>query len=150
MGHPFDPRFHEALESVERPDAPDHQGVEEIRRGYRIKDRLLRPALVKIAVNPNVSKHRRAAGPQRPERHLYNAELDPHSPEELDRRLSTGKMANVAHVDYYEVLSVSRECGDQELKTAYRKLAMQYHPDRNPEIRRRKSASNRQARLTRC
>src|SRR6202034_4780666 len=42
-------------------------------------------------------------------------------------------MANVAHVDYYEVLSVSRECGDQELKTAYRKLAMQFHPDRNPD-----------------
>jgi len=56
VGHPFDPRFHEALESVVRPDVPDHQVVEEIRRGYRIRDRLLRPALVKIAVNPNVSE----------------------------------------------------------------------------------------------
>jgi molecular chaperone GrpE len=56
VGHPFDPRFHEALESVERPDVPDHQVIEETRRGYRIKDRLLRPALVKIAVNPNVSE----------------------------------------------------------------------------------------------
>jgi molecular chaperone GrpE len=56
VGQPFDPRVHEALESVERSDLPDHQVIDEIRRGYRIKERLLRPALVRIAVNPNVSE----------------------------------------------------------------------------------------------
>jgi molecular chaperone DnaJ len=34
--------------------------------------------------------------------------------------------------DYYEVLGVSRGCGDDEIKSAFRKLAMQWHPDRNP------------------
>ena len=56
VGMQFDPRVHEALESVETADVPDHQVLEEVRRGYRIKDRLLRPALVRIASNPKQSE----------------------------------------------------------------------------------------------
>jgi molecular chaperone GrpE len=52
VGVRFDPRVHEALESVERTDLPDHQVFEEVRRGYRIRERLLRPALVRIVNNP--------------------------------------------------------------------------------------------------
>jgi molecular chaperone GrpE len=50
-GEPFDPHVHEAIEMVETSDAPDHQVIEELQRGYRFKDRLLRPAMVKVAKN---------------------------------------------------------------------------------------------------
>jgi len=39
----------------------------------------------------------------------------------------------VSKKDYYEILSVAREAGDQEIKGAYRELAKRYHPDRNPD-----------------
>ncbi len=52
VGTEFDPRFHEALDSVEKTDLPDQQVLEEVRRGYRIKERLLRPALVRVVSNP--------------------------------------------------------------------------------------------------
>lgn len=52
VGEPFDPRFHEALGTVERDDVPDQHVAEEIRRGYKIRERLLRPALVRVAHNP--------------------------------------------------------------------------------------------------
>jgi molecular chaperone GrpE len=52
IGQQFDPRVHEALGTVERDDLPDHSVAEEIRKGYRIRERLLRPALVRIVSNP--------------------------------------------------------------------------------------------------
>ena len=54
VGTQFDPRVHEALGSIETKEFPDHQVMEEIRRGYRIREKLLRPALVRIASNSAV------------------------------------------------------------------------------------------------
>jgi molecular chaperone GrpE len=51
-GEPFDPRYHEAIEMVETSEAPDHEVLEELQRGYKIKERLLRPSMVKVAKNP--------------------------------------------------------------------------------------------------
>jgi molecular chaperone GrpE len=49
QGEPFDPRLHEAIEMVESDDVPDHHVLEELQPGYRMKDRLLRPAMVRVA-----------------------------------------------------------------------------------------------------
>jgi len=51
-GELFDPHLHEAIEMVDTADAPDHQILEELQRGYKLKDRLLRPSMVKVARNP--------------------------------------------------------------------------------------------------
>lgn len=51
VGEEFDPRVHEALGTVERDDVPDQHVAEEIRRGYKIREKLLRPALVRVAHN---------------------------------------------------------------------------------------------------
>jgi molecular chaperone GrpE len=50
-GEPFDPRYHEAIEMVDTEDFEDHQVLEELQRGYKLKDRLLRPAMVRVARN---------------------------------------------------------------------------------------------------
>jgi molecular chaperone GrpE len=51
VGQAFDPRIHEAVEMVDTAEVPDHQVVEELQRGYKYKDRLLRPAMVRVARN---------------------------------------------------------------------------------------------------
>jgi molecular chaperone GrpE len=51
VGEAFDPRLHEALGSVDRDDIPDQHVADEIRRGYKIRERMLRPAMVRVAHN---------------------------------------------------------------------------------------------------
>ena len=53
QGSTFDPRVHEAIEMVESPDHGDHEVIDELQRGYKLKERLLRPAMVRVATNPS-------------------------------------------------------------------------------------------------
>jgi molecular chaperone GrpE len=48
-GQPFDPNLHQAIQMEETDEAPDNTVIGELQRGYRIKDRLLRPAMVRVA-----------------------------------------------------------------------------------------------------
>jgi molecular chaperone GrpE len=50
-GQAFDPNLHQAVHMVESDSVPDNHVVDELQRGYRIKDRLLRPAMVRVAQN---------------------------------------------------------------------------------------------------
>lgn len=51
-GEPFDPKIHEAISRVETADVPPGSVAVELQRGYRIGDRLLRPAMVSVASAP--------------------------------------------------------------------------------------------------
>jgi len=51
-GKPFDPNLHEAVSQRETSDVPEGQVVEQMRKGYKLRDRLLRPASVVVAKRP--------------------------------------------------------------------------------------------------
>ena len=53
-GEPFDPHLHQAIEMVDTKEVEDHHVLDELQRGYKLKDRLLRPSMVRVARN---SKH---------------------------------------------------------------------------------------------
>jgi molecular chaperone GrpE len=52
QGEPFDPNVHQAIQMVDTDEAQDNHVLDELQRGYKLKDRLLRPAMVRVARNP--------------------------------------------------------------------------------------------------
>jgi molecular chaperone GrpE len=53
VGSAFDPKFHEAIGHEDSADQPEDTVVSELRRGYRIRDRVLRPSLVRVSRRPS-------------------------------------------------------------------------------------------------
>lgn len=51
QGQPFDPSLHHAIQMVETTDVPDHHVIDELQRGYRLRERVLRPAMVRVSKN---------------------------------------------------------------------------------------------------
>jgi molecular chaperone GrpE len=65
VGKAFDPHLHQAIEAVESSNHRDQEIIEELQRGYRLKQRLLRPAVVRVAVKPKAATTAHGeAGPQ--------------------------------------------------------------------------------------
>jgi len=52
-GQVFDPNLHQAVQMVETDEAEHHHVLDELQRGYKLKNRLLRPAMVRVATKPN-------------------------------------------------------------------------------------------------
>jgi molecular chaperone GrpE len=55
QGESFDPNLHQAVQMVDTDEAEDNHVIDELQRGYKLKDRLLRPAMVRVARNTKAS-----------------------------------------------------------------------------------------------
>jgi len=64
VGQQFDPNLHEAVVHEETSQYPDNMVIDEVQRGYRLGDRVLRPALVRVANNPDDASSRGASTSQ--------------------------------------------------------------------------------------
>ena len=53
LGKPFDPTKHDAVAKIEKDDAKECTVVEEVRKGYTMKEKVIRPSIVKVVVKPS-------------------------------------------------------------------------------------------------
>ncbi len=67
LNKPFDPFYHEAMMKEIRDDVPDGTITEVFQKGYKYKDRILRPARVKVAINPKEHNEEEKQSPEKEE-----------------------------------------------------------------------------------
>jgi molecular chaperone GrpE len=60
VGKPFDPSKHNAVAKIERDDVKECTVIEEVRKGYIMKERVIRPSIVKVAVKPESNSQKEA------------------------------------------------------------------------------------------
>ena len=131
------------IDDFERALQVDAPGAESYRQGLEIIHRALMEMLRKRGVTPDRSgRHdvrsagasggrvRRSAGsPRRRGHRTVHARLSARRQADTPRHGESSE--SVSKRDYYEILGVPKDAGDQQIKSAYRKLALQHHPDRN-------------------
>ncbi|HEY9790481.1 MAG TPA: nucleotide exchange factor GrpE [Candidatus Obscuribacterales bacterium] len=107
VGQPFDPKFHEPVQQVETSEFPDGVVMQELRRGYTLGDRTVRPALVNVASNSG------PATPVNQEAALDSTMLDRSAAPELTK---TAEPAGTAQDDAAKVYDL--EGTDEEKPSA--------------------------------
>lgn len=92
VGQPFDPRLHEPVQQIETTDFPDGYVMQELRRGYVLGDKVVRPALVNVASN-------RASAEEQQARQLEELQKQSESAEEPIDELRDSGIYSLDEVD---------------------------------------------------
>ena len=131
------------IDDFERALQIEAPGAESYRQGLEIIHRALMDMLRKRGVTPidavgtdfDPQVHQAVAYEEAPDRARRRGDRTIHARLSARRQADTPRHGesseSVSKRDYYEILGVPKNAGDQQIKSAYRKLALQHHPDRN-------------------
>jgi molecular chaperone GrpE len=72
VGEPFNPKYHEPVQQIETTEFPDGAVMQELRRGYMLNDRVVRPALVNVALNHHQAENATPDDPNESQHHKHD------------------------------------------------------------------------------